>query len=153
MELEKAAHLQASTVPEQNPIARTNSTFENGKVVMNVLCIICFYIIIITIIIIIFSLLAYLNFIFMVDFSCSGLTRRLSSASSLNSMEESFYLQASLDSSDTLSERRNPVDTAMSSYYLKSKTPNAFEAALRQKEGELASYMSRLVYVSHHILT
>ncbi|KAL8189325.1 hypothetical protein R6Q57_028891 [Mikania cordata] len=71
----------------------------------------------------------------------NDLTRRLSSASSLGSMEESFYLQASLDSSDTLSERKNTGDT---SYYLKSKTPNAFEAALRQKEGELASYMSRL---------
>ncbi|KAJ0677484.1 putative TATA element modulatory factor 1, TATA binding protein [Helianthus annuus] len=56
-------------------------------------------------------------------------------------MEESFYLQASLDSSDTLSERRNPGEA---SYYLKSKTPNALEAALRHKEGELASYMSRL---------
>ncbi|KAD6794680.1 hypothetical protein E3N88_05576 [Mikania micrantha] len=71
----------------------------------------------------------------------NDLTRRLSSASSLGSMEESFYLQTSLDSSDTLSERKNTGDT---SYYLKSKTPNAFEAALRQKEGELASYMSRL---------
>lgn len=84
----------------------------------------------------------FLNVLFIVDFSCEGLTRRLSSASSLSSMEESFYLQASLDSSDTLSERRNTGET---SYYLKSKTPNAFEAALRQKEGELASYMSRLV--------
>ncbi|KAK9078325.1 hypothetical protein SSX86_002382 [Deinandra increscens subsp. villosa] len=92
LELEKAAL-------EQNKIARTTSTTENG------------------------------------------LTRKLSSAGSLSSMEESFYLQASLDSSDTLSERRNPGET---SYYLKSKTPNAFEAALRQKEGELASYMSRL---------
>ncbi|KAI7748649.1 hypothetical protein M8C21_012449, partial [Ambrosia artemisiifolia] len=71
----------------------------------------------------------------------NGLSRRLSSAGSLSSMEESFYLQASLDSSDTLSERRNPGET---SYYLKSKTPNALEAALRHKEGELASYMSRL---------
>ncbi|XP_071713921.1 golgin candidate 5-like [Rutidosis leptorrhynchoides] len=98
LELEKAAHLQSSTVP----IARTKSTSENG------------------------------------------LSRRLSSASSLSSMEESFYLQASLDSSDTPPERKNPGDATMSSYYLKSKTPNAFEAALRQKEGELASYMSRL---------
>ena len=37
----------------------------------------------------------------------------------------------------------------MSSYYLKSVTPNAFEAALRHKEGELASYMSRLVCSAH----
>nr|XP_043623766.1 golgin candidate 5 isoform X1 [Erigeron canadensis] len=102
LELEKAAYLQSSAVVEQNPMARTKSSFENG------------------------------------------LSRRLSSASSLSSMEESFYLQASLDSSDTLSERRNPGEATMSSYHLKSKTPNAFEAALRQKEGELASYMSRL---------
>ncbi|XP_024980144.1 golgin candidate 5-like [Cynara cardunculus var. scolymus] len=103
IEREKAARLElektASAVPEQNPIARTKSSFENG------------------------------------------LSRRLSSAGSLSSMEESFYLQASLDSSDNFSERRNLGE---STYYLKSKTPNAFEAALRQKEGELASYMSRL---------
>ncbi|KAJ0515176.1 putative TATA element modulatory factor 1, TATA binding protein [Helianthus annuus] len=100
IEREKAARLELEkALLEQNKIARTKSTTENG------------------------------------------LTRRLSSASSLSSMEESFYLQASLDSSDTLSERRNAGET---SYYLKSKTPNAFEAALRQKEGELASYMSRL---------
>ncbi|KAL8252404.1 hypothetical protein R6Q59_036097 [Mikania micrantha] len=74
----------------------------------------------------------------------NGLSHRLSNASSIGSMEESFYLQASLDSSDTLSERRNHGEPIMSSYYLKSMTPNAFEAALRQKEGELASYMSRL---------
>ncbi|PWA86793.1 golgin candidate 5 [Artemisia annua] len=74
----------------------------------------------------------------------NGLTHRLSNASSIGSMEESFFLQASLGSSDTLSERRNHGEPTMSSYYLKSMTPNAFEAALRQKEGELASYMSRL---------
>ncbi|XP_076921572.1 golgin candidate 5-like [Bidens hawaiensis] len=102
LELETAARLQTSVAPDQNPLARTKSAFENG------------------------------------------LTRRLSNASSLGSMEESFYLQASLDSSDTLSERRNHGEPFMNSYYLKSMTPNAFEAALRQKEGELASYMSRL---------
>ncbi|PWA99309.1 golgin candidate 5 [Artemisia annua] len=88
LELEKAAHLQSSVVPEQNPIARTKSAFENG------------------------------------------LARRLSNASSVSSMEESFYLQASLDSSDTLSERQNPGEPTLSSYHLKSKTPNAYEAAL-----------------------
>ncbi|CAH1419293.1 unnamed protein product [Lactuca virosa] len=102
LELETTARLQSSIVPEQSPIARTKSSYENG------------------------------------------LSRRLSNASSLGSMEESFYLQASLDSSDSLSERRNPIEPTMSSYYLKSVTPNAFEAALRHKEGELASYMSRL---------
>lgn len=73
-----------------------------------------------------------------------NMTRRLSSASSLSSMEESYFLQASLDSSDNLSERRNVVEGGLSPFYVKSMTPNAFEAALRQKEGELASYMSRL---------
>ena len=77
---------------------------------------------------------------------CTGnLTRKLSSASSLSSMEESFFLQASLDSSDSFSERKNPGEMVMSSYFMKSMTPSSFEAALRQKEGELASYMSRLV--------
>ncbi|KAF5808059.1 putative TATA element modulatory factor 1, TATA binding protein [Helianthus annuus] len=102
LELETTTRLQNSIIPEQSPLARTKSAYENG------------------------------------------LARRLSNASSLGSMEESFYLQASLDSSDTLSERRNNGEPIMSSYYLKSMTPNAFEAALRQKEGELASYMSRL---------
>lgn len=73
-----------------------------------------------------------------------NMTRRLSSASSLSSMEESYFLQASLDSSDNLSERRNVGEGGLSPFYVKSMTPNAFEAALRQKEGELASYMSRL---------
>ncbi|XP_075075039.1 golgin candidate 5 isoform X2 [Nicotiana tabacum] len=73
-----------------------------------------------------------------------SLTRRLSSASSLSSMEESYFLQASLDSSDNLSERRNALEGNVSPYFMKSMTSSAFEAALRQKEGELASYMSRL---------
>ncbi|KAL7191279.1 hypothetical protein ACSBR2_023365 [Camellia fascicularis] len=103
LELERTARLQPSTVPDQSPITRRKSGFENGN-----------------------------------------LTRRLSSASSLSSMEESFYLQASLDSSDSFSERRNPGETAMSPYFMKSMPPSAFEASLRQKEGELASYMSRL---------
>lgn len=77
-------------------------------------------------------------------FENGNLTRKLSSASSLGSMEESYFLQASLDSSDSLSERRNAGEAIMSPYYMKSMTPSAFEAALRQKEGELASYMSRL---------
>ncbi|XP_047307270.1 golgin candidate 5 [Impatiens glandulifera] len=73
-----------------------------------------------------------------------NLPRKLSSATSLGSIEESFFLQASLDSSDSIYDRRNSGDTAVSPYFLKSMTPSAFEAALRQKEGELASYMSRL---------
>ncbi|CAN4100242.1 unnamed protein product [Withania somnifera] len=68
-----------------------------------------------------------------------SLTRRLSSASSLSSMEESYFLQASLDSSDNLSDRRNALEGNVSPYFMKSMAP-----ALRQKEGELASYMSRL---------
>lgn len=77
-------------------------------------------------------------------FENGNLTRKLSSASSLGSIEESYFLQASLDTSDSLSERRNPGEATMSPYYMKSMTPSAFESALRQKEGELASYMSRL---------
>ncbi|CDO98019.1 unnamed protein product [Coffea canephora] len=73
-----------------------------------------------------------------------NLIRKLSSASSLSSMEESYFLQASLDSSENLSERRNQGEGSLSPYYIKSMTPGAFESALRQKEGELASYMSRL---------
>ncbi|KDP37253.1 hypothetical protein JCGZ_06309 [Jatropha curcas] len=75
-------------------------------------------------------------------FENGALNRKLSSAGSLGSMEESYFLQASLDTSDSFSERRNPGE--LSPYYMKSMTPSAFEAALRQKEGELASYMSRL---------
>lgn len=77
-------------------------------------------------------------------FENGNLSRKLSTASSLGSMEESYFLQASLDSSDSSSERRNPGELSMSPYYMKSMTPSSFEAALRQKEGELASYMSRL---------
>jgi chromosome segregation ATPase len=35
-------------------------------------------------------------------------------------------------------------EATMSPYYMKSITPSAYEATLRQKEGELASYMTRL---------
>uniref|UniRef100_A0A1J3HHZ5 Golgin candidate 5 n=1 Tax=Noccaea caerulescens TaxID=107243 RepID=A0A1J3HHZ5_NOCCA len=77
-------------------------------------------------------------------FENGGLPRKLSSASSLGSMEESYFLQASLDSSDRFSEKRSITEAPMSPYYMKSITPSAYEATLRQKEGELASYMSRL---------
>ncbi|KAK7271924.1 hypothetical protein RJT34_28198 [Clitoria ternatea] len=77
-------------------------------------------------------------------FENGNLSRKLSSASSLGSLEESHFLQASLDSSDSISERRHPGELSMSPYYMRSMTPSSFEAALRQKEGELASYMSRL---------
>ncbi|XP_021892113.1 golgin candidate 5-like [Carica papaya] len=72
------------------------------------------------------------------------LPRKVSSATSIGSMEESYFLQASLESSDGLSDRRATGEATMNPYYMKSMTPSAFEAALRQKEGELASYMSRL---------
>ncbi|XP_042035996.1 golgin candidate 5-like isoform X4 [Salvia splendens] len=74
----------------------------------------------------------------------SNLTRKISSASSLGSMEEGFFLQTTLGSSETFSENRSVGDGAVSPYYMKSVTSNTFEAALRQKEGELASYASRL---------
>lgn len=71
--------------------------------------------------------------------------RKFSSARSLIDMDESIFLQASLDSSDSVSsERRTSGEFTLSSYYLKSMTPSAFEAALRHKDGELASYISRL---------
>ncbi|KAL9312296.1 Golgin candidate 5 [Arabidopsis thaliana] len=77
-------------------------------------------------------------------FENGSLPRKLSSASSLGSMEESYFLQASLDSSDKFSEKRSMPEATMSPYYMKSITPSAYEATLRQKEGELASYMTRL---------
>lgn len=74
--------------------------------------------------------------------------RKLSSAGNLNSIEESHFLQASLENdSNALLERRMSGEGNMS-YFLKSMTPSSFEAALRQKDGELASYMSRLVNVT-----
>ncbi|KAL1559075.1 golgin candidate 5-like isoform X2 [Salvia divinorum] len=77
-------------------------------------------------------------------FDSGNLTRKISNASSLSSMEESFFLQTTLGSSETISENRSVGDGAMNPYYMKSVTSNTFEAALRQKEGELASYASRL---------
>ncbi|KAL6497022.1 hypothetical protein OROGR_028951 [Orobanche gracilis] len=74
----------------------------------------------------------------------NGLGHKLSSASSLSSMEESYFLQTTLDSSENLSERRSLGEGTVSPYYMKSMTSSTYEAALRQKEGELASYMSRL---------
>lgn len=71
-------------------------------------------------------------------------SRKLSSARSMINMDESVFLQASLDSSDSLSSERRASGETLSPYYLKSMTPSAFEAALRQKDGELASYISRL---------
>ncbi|KAK8618842.1 hypothetical protein V6N13_132821 [Hibiscus sabdariffa] len=103
LDLEKTVHVQSTAVSEQAPIARRNSTSENGS-----------------------------------------LSRKLSTASSLGSLEESYFLQASLDSSDGLSEKRNIGEATLSPLYMKSMTPSVFESALRQKEGELASYMSRL---------
>lgn len=73
-------------------------------------------------------------------------TRKLPTARSLGVIEESHYLQASLDSTDILSERRGSGEAIMSPYFLKSMTPSSFEAALRQKDGELQSYVSRLVW-------
>lgn len=77
--------------------------------------------------------------------SAGNLTRKISSASSLSTMEESDFLRTSLGSSDNLFEHRTVGEGIMSPYYMKSVTSSTFEAALRQKEGELASYTSRLV--------
>ncbi|EPS69979.1 hypothetical protein M569_04783, partial [Genlisea aurea] len=75
-----------------------------------------------------------------------NLSRKLSSASSLNGMEESYFLQSTLDPSKNSSSdlRASAGDAAASPYYIKSMTSSTFEAALRQKDGELASYASRL---------
>ncbi|XP_042389461.1 golgin candidate 5-like [Zingiber officinale] len=71
--------------------------------------------------------------------------RKLSTAGSSSSMEESFFLQASLDSSDNpFSEKRHSGEAMVSPYFLKSMTHSTYEASLRQKDGELASYISRL---------
>ena len=74
--------------------------------------------------------------------------RKLSSSGSINSLEESHFLQASLDLSDNASLERRMSSESNMSYYLRTMTPSAFESALRQKDGELASYMSRLVCIS-----
>ncbi|KAL4012926.1 hypothetical protein IC575_025072 [Cucumis melo] len=78
------------------------------------------------------------------SFENGDLARKLSTSSSLGSMEESYFLQASLGSSESLSDRKITGDVPMSPYYMKSMTSGSLEAALRQKEGELASYVSRL---------
>ncbi|XVE52075.1 hypothetical protein DITRI_Ditri02bG0091900 [Diplodiscus trichospermus] len=103
LDLERTARVHSAAVSEQAPIARHNSSLENGN-----------------------------------------LSWKLSTTSSIGSMEESYFLQASLDSSDSFSEKRNTGEATLSPFYMKSMTPSAFESALRQKEGELASYMSRL---------
>ncbi|KAK6153648.1 hypothetical protein DH2020_013287 [Rehmannia glutinosa] len=82
-------------------------------------------------------------------FENGNLTRKISSASSLSSMEESYFLQTTLGSSENLSEHRSAVEGSVSPYYMQSMTSSTFEAALRQKEGELASHTSRL----NHALT
>ncbi|CAN6441625.1 unnamed protein product [Victoria cruziana] len=74
--------------------------------------------------------------------------RKHSSAGSLRNMEESFYLQASLDPSDSPTPEINTLaEAAVSPYSGKSIMPSAMEhleSTLRQKDGELSSYMSRL---------
>ncbi|XP_064961088.1 golgin candidate 5-like [Musa acuminata AAA Group] len=71
--------------------------------------------------------------------------RKLSSAGSLSSMDESVFLHTSLDSSDSFPlERRPSAEGNISPYFLKSMTQSVYEVALRQKDGELTSYMSRL---------
>ena len=62
-------------------------------------------------------------------------------------MDESVFLHTSLDSSDSFPlERRPSAEGNISPYFLKSMTQSVYEVALRQKDGELASYMSRWVW-------
>eukprot|EP01018_Ginkgo_biloba_P001660 Gb_20198 [translate_table: standard] len=75
--------------------------------------------------------------------------RRFSSTGSASSMEESFYLQASLDSSSEQAhtDKRSTSELAASAYFAKGMVPSTLEhleATLRQKDGELSSYMARL---------
>ncbi|KAK1289155.1 Golgin candidate 5 [Acorus calamus] len=75
----------------------------------------------------------------------NGSLPRRTSGESLSSMDQSFFLQTSLDSSDSVPlERRFSGEATANSYFLRSMTPSAFEVSLRQKDGELASYISRL---------
>lgn len=76
--------------------------------------------------------------------------RRFSSGSSGGNLEESFFLQTSLDpTSDQLTgDKRNTSSPISSPFSLKGAFPNAtleqLETLLSQKEGELALYTSRL---------
>lgn len=130
MDLERTARVHSVAASDQTLSTLHTSAFENGMMLLLILHLLMIRDLCLSIL----------------ELSAGNLTRKLSSASSLGSMEESYFLQASLDSSDSLSERRNAGEAIMSPYYMKSMTPSAFEAALRQKEGELASYMSRLVW-------
>lgn len=130
MDLERTARVHSVAASDQTLPTLHTSAFENGMMLLLILHLLMIRDVCLSIL----------------ELSAGNLTRKLSSASSLGSMEESYFLQASLDSSDSLSERRNAGEAIMSPYYMKSMTPSAFEAALRQKEGELASYMSRLVW-------
>lgn len=128
--MERRASVHSAAVSEQTPISREDSAFKNGMML--------------------FFVKLFINPSSSIHFMlCTGsLSRKLSSASSLGSMEESHFLQASLDSSDNISDRKSTVEATMSPYYMKSMTPSAFESTLRHKEGELASYMSRLVWIA-----
>lgn len=131
-ELEKTAYIHSSAASDQTPITKHNSGFENGIMPFLVKSLVLFLV----------SL-----FICLTNNFSGSLSRKLSTASSQSSMEESQFLQASLDSSEILSERRSIADAPMGPYIMKSMNPSAYEVTLRQKEGELASYMSRLVCI------
>lgn len=80
-------------------------------------------------------------------------SRRWPSMSSQGSMEESFYLQASLDATPergtgerfSFSERPPSPLPHFGKSMVSAATYEQLETHLRQKEGELASYGSRLV--------
>ena len=131
MELEKTASRQISRVTSQDHINKlSNTALENGKSI---------YLYPVS------GFLFFLNWDNACPFPTAG---KLPSAGSLGRMEQSHFLQASLDSFDSVfSERRGSGEATMSPYFLKSMTPSAFEAALRQKDGELASYVARLVII------
>eukprot|EP00252_Welwitschia_mirabilis_P005829 TRINITY_DN1642_c0_g2_i1.p1 TRINITY_DN1642_c0_g2~~TRINITY_DN1642_c0_g2_i1.p1 ORF type:complete len:993 (-),score=296.66 TRINITY_DN1642_c0_g2_i1:497-3475(-) len=75
--------------------------------------------------------------------------RRFSSATSIGSMEESFYLQSSLESptDHNIGDRKGMNDVKGSNYSGRSIVPTTLEhleSSLRKKDGELALYMARL---------
>ena len=89
-DLERTARLQSSAVSNQTLYKKQSSGFENMSLIVHIVFYSC------------------LVFLFLIFINCVGnLTSKLSSASSVGSMEESYFLQASLYPSESLSEQRN----------------------------------------------
>lgn len=74
-------------------------------------------------------------------------TLRRYSSTSAGSLEESYFLQVSLDSAgDQIALDRRNSNSVLSPYTVKGSMPNEqLESLLSQKDGEIALYTSRLV--------